>query len=302
MEWAKRTDLALEAREIWQESASETTELPGVLAREEEINGYAVTKVDILDEEGEAALGKKQGSYITIEIDPLSRREAEAFARGVYAIRDMLRPLLNLSPADTVLVVGLGNRAITPDAIGPIAASHTLATRHLVDHLPEHFGAFRRVTVLQTGVLGTTGIESAELVQACVKAFQPDCIIAIDALASRKLSRVCRTVQLCDSGIAPGSGIGNRRAELNRETLGVPVIAIGAPTVVDAGTLVLDLLEESGHQMADSTAFAQEGGSMIVTPKEIDAQVADIAKLLGYALNCALHKDLTVEDVNLLSS
>jgi len=302
MQWTRRTDLAVEAHEIWRESAAETTDLQGVVSKEEKIHGYDITKVEILDERGETALGKKKGSYITVEIDALHRREEEAFTRGVHAIRDQLIPLLNLSEDDTVLVVGLGNRAITPDAIGPITAKHTLATRHLVDHLPEHFGAFRRVTVLQTGVLGITGVESAELVKAFVKQFHPDCIIAIDALASRKLSRVCRTVQICDTGIAPGSGIGNRRAELNRETLGVPVIALGAPTVVDAGTLALDLLEESGHNMTNKTNFHQHGGSMIVTPKEIDTQVADISKLLGYALNCALHKGLTVGDVDMLTS
>jgi len=302
MQWTKRTDLALEAREIWQESAGETTKLQGVIAKDEKAHGYKVTRVEILDDAGERALGKKQGTYITVELDVLRRREEDAFARGVYAIRDQLVPLLQLKEEDTVLVVGLGNRAITPDAIGPITAEHTLATRHLVDQLPEHFGKFRRVTVLQSGVLGTTGIESAEMVGALAKQFHPDCIVAIDALASRKLSRVCRTVQICDTGIAPGSGIGNRRAELNRETLGVPVIAVGVPTVVDAGTLAADLMEESGRGAIDSAHFNPYGGSMIVTPKEIDTQVADTSKLLGYALNCALHQGLTVEDVDMLTS
>jgi len=302
MQWTKRTDLALEAREIWQESTGETTKLQGVVARDEKSHGYKVTRVEILDEAGERALGKKKGTYITIELDTLRRREENAFSRGVHAIRDQVIPLLNLKEDDTVLIIALGNRAITPDAIGPIAAKHTLATRHLVDHLPEHFGNFRRVTVVQTGVLGTTGIESAEITQALTKEFRPDCVIAIDALASRKLSRVCRTVQICDTGIAPGSGIGNRRVELNRETLGVPVIAIGVPTVVDAGTLAADLLEESGRGTIDSAHFNPYGGSMIVTPKEIDNQVADTSKLLGYAINCALHQGLAVEDVDMLIS
>jgi len=302
MQWTRRTDLALEAREIWQESAGETTKLQGVVAKDEKSHGYKVTRVEILDDAGERTLGKKKGAYITVELDALRRREENAFSRGVYAIRDQLAPLLKLKEDDTILVIGLGNRAITPDAIGPLTARHTLATRHLVDQLPEHFGNFRRVTVIQTGVLGTTGIESAEMVQALVKEFRPDSIIAVDALASRKLSRVCRTVQVCDTGIAPGSGIGNRRAELNRETLGVPVIAVGVPTVVDAGTLAADLLEESGQGAVDSVHFNPYGGNMIVTPKEIDTQVADTSKLLGYALNCALHQGLTVEDVDMLTS
>ena len=300
MQFTRRTDLAVEAREIWSESAPETTRLSGVKAADKKVHGYDVTVVDILDDEGERALGKPRGTYITMELGALVRREEDAFGRGVNAIRDELIPLLKLGKNETVLVVGLGNRAITPDAIGPLTAKHTLATRHLVENVPEHFGAFRRVTVVQTGVLGTTGMESAEMVRALSSQFRPDRIIAVDALASRKLSRVCRTVQISDTGIAPGSGVGNSRAKLNRDTLGIPVIAVGVPTVVDAGTLVADLMEESGRGQVQSEQFSAFGGGMIVTPKEIDTQVADISKLLGYALNCALHEGLTVEDVDML--
>jgi len=301
MQWTRRTDLAVEAREIWAESAEETTALKGVKAEDRHVHGYEVTSVQILDDEGADALQKPQGTYITVELNALIRREQDAFQRGVEAIRDEMMPLLDLGEDDTVLVVGLGNRAITPDAIGPFAAKHTLATHHLVDRAPEHFGTFRRVTVVQTGVLGTTGMESADMVQAIVARLKPSRIIAVDALASRKLSRVCRTVQISDTGIVPGSGIGNSRAGLNLETLGVPVIAVGVPTVVDAGTLTADLLEESGAGAVSPEQFRAFGGGMIVTPKEIDTQVEDLSKLLGYAINCALHKDLTVEDVDMLA-
>ncbi|MCL2827890.1 MAG: GPR endopeptidase [Oscillospiraceae bacterium] len=302
MQWTRRTDLAVEAKEIWSESVQETTALSGVQAEDQTAHGYPVTVVRILDQTGEQALAKPQGTYITVELDSLNRREEDAFRRGVFALRDQLLPLLRLGQEDTVLVVGLGNRAITPDAVGPMTAKHTLATRHLVDKLPEHFGAFRRVAVVQTGVLGTTGMESAEVVRAISQRLRPDRIVAVDALASRKLNRVCRTVQLCDTGIVPGSGIGNNRAALNRQTLGVPVVALGVPTVVDAGTLAADLLEESGRGATPSAAFEGFGGDMIVTPKEIDAQVADVSKLLGYALNCALHEGLSIEDVDMLTS
>ena len=302
MPYSKRTDLAVEAREIWAESAPETTTLSGVQAEDLKSHGYDVTRVKILDQAGERALGKPQGTYVTVELGALVRREEDAFSRGVEAIREQLLPLLNLVKADSVLVVGLGNRAITPDAIGPLTAKHTLATRHLVEQVPEHFGNFRQVTVVQTGVLGTTGMESAEIVRALAAQFRPNAIIAIDALASRKLSRICRTVQISDTGIAPGSGVGNHRASLSRDTLGVPVIAVGVPTVVDAGTLAADLMEEAGRGEVGADTFGAFGGGMIVTPKEIDTQVADISKLVGYALNCALHDGLTVEDVDMLSA
>jgi len=302
MPYTKRTDLAIEAREIWAESAPETTQLSGVKAEDIKSHGYDVTRVQILDREGERALNKPRGTYITVELSALARREEDAFVRGVAAIREQLLPLLGLIRNDSVLVVGLGNRAITPDAIGPITAKHTLATRHLVEHVPEHFGHFRRVTVVQTGVLGTTGMESAEIVKALVAEFRPDRVIAVDALASRKLTRICRTVQISDTGIAPGSGVGNARSQLSRDTLGVPVIAVGVPTVVDAGTLVSDILEESGRDMVAPEQWGPYGGGMFVTPKEIDTQVADISKLIGYALNCTLHEGLTVEDVDMLTS
>ena len=302
MQWRKRTDLAVEAKEIWAESTPETTALSGVSAEDSVVHGYQVTRVRILDAEGEKSLEKPQGTYITVELGALIRREEEAFSRGVAAIGEQLAPLLDLGADERVLVVGLGNRAITPDAIGPVTAGHTLATCHLVEQLPEHFGALRRVTVMQTGVLGTTGMESADMVRAIVSHVRPDRVVAVDALASRKLNRVCKTVQISDTGISPGSGVGNARRALNRDFLGVPVIALGVPTVVDAGTLAADILEASGRSNFPSEEFDAFGGGMIVTPKEIDAQVADISKLLGYALNCCLHPNLTVEDVDMLTS
>ena len=296
--WKQRTDLALEARELWQESAAEQTRLEGVEAHESRREGFAVDTVHILDERGAEALGKPAGRYVTVTLDGLRRREEDAFGRAARAVAGELRELLaGVDPAGTVLVAGLGNRAITPDAVGPLVHGHTMVTRHLVERVPEHFGAFRPVASLSAGVLGTTGVESGDLIGAVCRAIRPACVIAVDALASRSLHRVCRTVQLADTGIVPGSGVGNHRAALNRDTLGVPVIAVGVPTVVDGATLAMDLL---GHEEPPQPAQGVE--NLMVTPRDIDAQVAELSKVIGFGINLALHEGLSVEDVELFLS
>lgn len=294
----RRTDLALEAKAIWEEGAR-GGELRGVTTRETEREGFAVTRVDIVDDQGARALGKPCGAYVTVELDGLERREQDAFGRAARAVAAELSALLKLKPGESVLVVGLGNRAITPDAVGPLAVEHTMVTRHLVEKLPEHFGSFRPVSALAAGVLGTTGVESGELVKAVAEKIRPGCIIAVDALASRSMDRVCTTVQLANTGIVPGSGVGNHRAALNRETLGVPVIAVGVPTVVDAGTLAADILAEAGQEGLDPEALAGAGEGLMVTPRDIDQRVADLVKVIGYGINLALQPGLTIEDVDL---
>ena len=298
----RRTDLAVEATQLWQEQAGETTQLRGVQARDSVREGYKVTTVRILDESGAQALGKPVGTYITVELDGLLRREEDAFPRAARALAAELRGLLDLKEGDAVLVAGLGNRAITPDGIGPKAADYTLVTRHLVEQVPEQFGAFRPVSALAAGVLGTTGMASGELISAVVEKTRPACVLAVDALASRSLRRVGRTVQLSDTGIVPGSGVGNHRMALNRETLGVPVIAIGVPTVVDAATLACDLLSEAGREDLDPAALSGAGENLIVTPREVDTQVGDLAKVIGYGIDLALQSGLDVADIDLLLS
>ena len=298
----RRTDLALEAKELWTESAEKETKLEGVRARDSLREGYQVTTVDILDEQGASSLGKPVGSYVTVQLDALARREEDAFGRAARAIAAELNGLLKLPEEATCLVVGLGNRAITPDAIGPGVADHTMVTRHLVEQVPERFGSFRPVAALAAGVLGTTGVESGELVKAVAEKIRPGCIIAVDALASRSMDRVCTTVQLANTGIVPGSGVGNHRAALNRETLGVPVIAVGVPTVVDAGTLAADILAEAGQEGLDPEALAGAGDGLMVTPRDIDQRVADLVKVIGYGINLALQPGLTIEDVDLFLS
>ena len=297
--FAKRTDLALEARELWQESAEKATRLNGVKATKQRAEGYPVTRVDILDERGEQALGKPRVTYRTIDLTTFWQRRSDFFDRAVRAVGGQLKDLL---PGNgPVLVVGLGNGAMTPDAIGPLAADSVLVTRHLIAAMPKHFSGFRPVAVFRTGVLGTTGVESAEAVRGLVEQVQPALVIAIDALASRRVGRVCTTVQLSDTGIIPGSGVGNHRAALNQETLGVPVFSIGIPTVVDAATLAADLLEESGIMDIDGDKLRSSQQNLMVTPRDIDQQVRDLGKVVGYGINWAL-QDLEIEEINALLS
>ena len=297
--FAKRTDLALEARELWQESAEKTTRLSGVKATKQRAEGYPVTRVDILDERGEKALGKPRGTYRTIDLTAFWQRKSDFFERAVRAVGGQLKELL---PGEgTVLVIGLGNGAMTPDAVGPLAADSVLVTRHLIAAMPRHFSGFRPVAVFRTGVLGTTGVESAEAVRGLVAQVEPSLVIAVDALASRRVGRVCATVQLSDTGIIPGSGVGNHRSALNQETLGVPVFAIGVPTVVDSATLAADLLEESGIRDYDGEALQKSRQNLMVTPRDIDQQVRDLSKVVGYGINWAL-QDLEIEEINALLS
>ena len=293
----RRTDLALEARELWQESAGETTKLPGVEARDGEREGLPVTTVDILDQEGEKALGKPKGRYVTLTLEGLASREGDIFARSIQALAAELSLLLkDIPPQGLVLVAGLGNRAITPDAIGPRVHDCTLVTRHLVGRMPEQFGHLRPVASVSAEVMGSTGLESQELVASVCQSIRPCCVIAVDALASRSLDRLCRTVQLADTGISPGSGVGNHRAALDEESLGVPVLAIGVPTVVEGATLAADLLG------CDRLPQSAPGRDILVTPRDIDRQVADLSKILGYAISMALQPGLGLEELELLLS
>lgn len=259
-----RTDLAVEAEAIHRSAA--VTELPGVRAEETERRGFAVTEVHVLDAAGENALCKPIGDYYTLALDPLLRREDDAFENAAQTLAELLRGVLPLMPDASVLVVGLGNRAITPDAVGPDAIDSVMVTRHLREQLPEHFGQFRSVAALAAGVLGTTGVESADMIRALAGHLHPDAIIAVDALACAELDRLGRTVQLTDTGI--------------------PVAAIGLPTVIDAGGFSDDPRAEQ----------------MFVTPRDIDTVVRDAAKLIGYGINLALHDGLTIGDVDMFLS
>lgn len=286
-----RTDLAVEAHALWRESAGETTRLKGVAAREEQAEGMTVTRVEILDQEGARALGKPEGTYLTLDISPLWRREEDAFPRAVRAVAALLGPLL--PEEGPVLAAGLGNQAMTPDALGPRSLDHLLVTRHLGEALPQ----LRPVAGLGAGVLGTTGMEVAEWVRGAAEQVGPAAVIVVDALAARDLERLCATVQIADTGLVPGSGVGNHRMALNRETLGVPVISVGVPTVVDAETIARDLLGEAG---AVPNALNGRGRRFFVTPESIDQKIRDLSKVLGYGINLALQESLALEDLEAL--
>lgn len=295
-----RTDLAIEAEPLFRAKLPEAESIPGLRCKEENRRGFSVSTVEVLDERGEAAVGKPKGRYITLELGALLRREENAFAEACALLADELRSLLHLPVFSSILVAGLGNRDITPDAVGPIAVDNLMVTRHLREALPEHFGSFRSVCGLCSGVLGTTGIESGEIIAAVCKAVKPAAVIAVDALASRSTDRLCRTVQISDTGIVPGSGVGNARLALDEKTLGVPVIAVGVPTVVDAATLAYDLIRDSGLEIGADAL--NSGTNMIVTPRDIDKNVRDISKLIGYGLNMALHEDITLGDIDMFLS
>ena len=296
----RRTDLAMEAKELYEESAGKQAKIEGVEAKEENEDGIEITTVKVLNENGEKALGKPTGTYITLSFDTKTGIDESAMKKTAKILCREMKQLLKLSERASVLVAGLGNIAITPDAIGPRTVKNTVITRHLTDYMPEYFGSYRAVSAFETGVLGTTGIESAEIVKAVAAKTKPDCIIVIDALATRRLFRVCSTVQLSDTGIVPGSGVGNSRAAINKQTVGVPVIAVGVPTVVDVGTLCADIMEEAGFGQQEPEMLAQHGRGMIVTPRDIDAHVAVMARLLGIGINMAIHEGMEIEEMDWL--
>lgn len=273
-----RTDLALEEKELSAETPA------GVSAEEFDCGEAHISRISVENEEGARRLGKPCGKYITIEVPPLSD-DADMDEKIVESIKNELTPLI--PPDGTVLVAGLGNTDITPDALGPKTASAVLATRHITGEIARSAGleGLRGVAVLSPGVLGQTGIETSEILEGIVKQTAPAAVIAVDALASRRLSRLGCTIQLSDSGICPGSGIGNCRREISEATLGVPVISVGVPTVVDAATLVYDLLGEDSREKGKASPRGEE---MIVTPREIDLIIDRAAGLLGHSINCAL--------------
>ena len=297
-----RTDLAMESA-----GAQGGRELPGVNVSEWETGGVTLTEVRIETEEGARLLGKPVGLYLTMECRGVGRRDLETRRAVSALLGEELARLLPPEDGGPVLVAGLGNRAVTPDALGPLTVDHTLVTRHLYAERPE---LTRRgmtpVCAVVPGVLGVTGIETSEMVRAIAQAVKPRAVIAVDALAARAVSRVASTVQLTDSGIRPGSGVGNHRAALTRETLGVPVLSVGVPMVIYAATIARDAFgmlsggEAQSEQALDAMAEELLGGAlgeMVVTPREVDDLVEDAAVMLAGGVNRALHPGLSDEDI-----
>ncbi len=324
MKFSVRTDLAIEAREMCFESGTIETEIEGVEAEEESFGQHiCVTRVKIVDEKGEEALGRGKGNYITIEIPQKGQVEQETYEEACRVCAKELKALLKEAQADSVLVVGLGNWNITADAVGPKCVKSVLVTRHLIEYMPEEIDKrLKSVCAVSPGVLGITGVETGEIVKGLVDRIKPTLIIAIDALCSRNMERIATTVQLTDTGITPGAGVGNKRMAINEETLGVPVIAIGVPTVIDAATVVSDTMdlivadlkqnakenealfkmlsviaEEDKYSMIRQV-LTPDHGDFVVTPKEVDSLVENVSDVIANGINIALHEGITLEDID----
>ncbi|MCL2507869.1 MAG: GPR endopeptidase [Oscillospiraceae bacterium] len=292
-----RTDLALERSETFGGKLPE-----GVKCEITEKDGAKTTVIEVTDERGEQAIGKPIGKYITVEVPPFSQ-SAPLFDDRIDAVTDGLKALL---PKDgPVLVAGLGNDDITPDALGPKCSSLILATRHIDGELAKSagLGELRPVACLTPGVLGKTGIETGEIIAGAVKTVKPSVVITVDALAARRLSRLGCTVQMSDTGVTPGSGVGNSRMEISSASLGVPVVAIGVPTVVDAATLASDLGYREGEGgEGHGSALEPEGARMMITPREIDLVIERAARMIAMAINSALQPHIPMEDIIMLVS
>lgn len=286
-----RTDLALERREYLDKH-----QLDGVLSEQKEIDGITVNTITVTNEEGEKLIGKPIGRYITVETHPFTKN-SELFGPSLKVLSDELKSLLP-DGNGCVLVAGLGNESITPDALGPKCISLLLATRHISPELAKSIGFhnLRSVAGIVPGVLGKTGIESAEIILSVTERIKPCAVIVVDALASRSTERLGTTVQICDTGISPGSGVGNSRFRIDKETLGVPVIGIGVPTVVDGATMAFDILEKAGIK-TDFQKEISSKGAMMVTPKEVDALIERASRLIAMAINTALHPDIEGENI-----
>ena len=274
-----RTDMASEAhREIKKKNA-----IPGVIAREETLNGFPLYAVEIKNDEGAQALKKPVGKYYTLEPERFFERGSDSFAPAAEALARLIRNCFDGVSPSSVLVAALGNPDITPDALGPLTASHLIVTRHLKHSGDPIFSSFHSLALCRTGVLGTSGIESALHIKTLCDLLKPELVIAVDALAGSDPDRLCRTIQVNSAGVAPGSGVGNDREELSLDYLGVPVVGIGVPTVIDSELL-------GGGNIAH----------MFVTPRNIDSLVRSAARLIGYGIDLAVHDGLSIGDIDML--
>ena len=292
------TDLAMEARES-------NSALNGVSEERTDNEHYSVSRIKIDTDEAASALQKSKGLYITIEAPDLVLREPELIKAVTEALSAELTGLIDKGgTSGTVLVVGLGNRAVTPDALGPKTAEKILVTRHIKQYMPDAIpNGVRSVCAVSPGVLGVTGIEAMEVIQGIVERYKPSLIIAIDSLSSRRTERIASTIQLCDAGIQPGAGVGNIRSGLDEASLGIPVIAVGVPLVVYASTISRDTIgliaselgllgnEEKIKELA-AKAISEKTGELIVTPKEIDSLIECTSTILADGINmCLFGKD-----------
>lgn len=308
-----RTDLALERRDLYNKAHNVEKDVDGIETEEEQIDDkIKVSRVKVTNQNGEEAIGKPQGNYITIDFKSLKIANDDEIQKASEIVTKELKALLekHVSTQDSILVVGLGNIYVTPDALGPKVINEIDITRHLLEYMPEVLDKnTREVSAVSPGVLGTTGIETLEILKGIVDNIKPKLVIVIDALASRSIERISSSIQLADTGIVPGAGVGNARKELTQNTLGVPVIAMGIPTVVEAATIAADsltLLIQKVQEQAQSNDFlnqlqeedkytlikevlAPEEYNFIVTPKEIDELIEKMKDVVARGINFAVN-------------
>ncbi|NBI05672.1 GPR endopeptidase [Senegalia massiliensis] len=316
-----RTDLAVEAREIYNEGKEQ--EISGVEIEKEETDDYKIVRIKILDKTGEEKLNKKIGNYTTIECSALKRADQDLKDNISKVLAKELKAIISKKSHGKTLVVGLGNRNVTPDALGPKVVEKILVTRHFFKaYKKESDETMANVSSISPGVMGLTGMETSEIIKGIVEKTEPELIIAVDALASRNMKHISSTIQISDTGISPGSGVGNRRKPISEEYLGVPVIAIGIPTVVDAATLINDTIgliigemkqqSEKGQQFYSLLEDLEENDkynlikevlspymdNVMVTPKEVDDLINDLSQIISNGINISVHPGIDLKDVN----
>lgn len=305
-----RTDLALERNEVYKEK-NKLNEIDGVSVNNETINEVEISRIKILNEEGEKILQKPAGTYITLDVKKLKFADEERLSKIAETVADELRKIVgeHVNETEDILVVGLGNLYVTPDALGPKVVPEIEVTRHILEYMPSIMPEDTRpVSAISPGVLGVTGIETMEILKGVVQNVKPKLLIVIDALATRSIDRISSSIQIADTGIVPGAGVENTRKEISKKTLGVPVIAIGIPTVVDLATITnecIDIFIESLQEKAMSNdylnklkendnyeeikeALVPKDYNMIVTPKEIDKLIENMSKIVSSAINMAM--------------
>lgn len=323
MSHSVRTDLALEARQLYTER-SQGASPRGVEVEEDEHSfGIRTTRVKIVSEEGSRALGKEKGIYVTMEIPDGDNPHQEAYEEACRVCAKEISGVLGGADHKNVLVLGLGNRRITADSLGPKTVDSVLITRHLLEYMPEEIDErLESVCALAPGVLGITGLETGEIVKGICQRVKPDLIIAVDALCARSMERINNTIQISDGGIVPGAGVGNARMAIDEKTLGVPVISIGVPTVVDAATVASDTIDHILRGLKENAkenlplykmlaaiededklslireVLTPDFEDFVVTPKEIDFAVDKISKIIANGINIAVHRGIGLEDVD----
>ena len=306
-----RTDLAVERTNIYRK-ANKLEEIDGIETEDQEVSeNIKVSRVKITNENGEQAIGKKKGVYVTIDLKDLKVADEDDIQKASDTLSNELKEIIqnHVQSKDDIMVVGLGNIYVTPDSLGPKVINEIDVTRHIIKYLPQYIDENARpVTAISPGVLGTTGIETYEILKGIVDNVKPKLLIVIDALASRSIERISSTIQISDTGIVPGAGVGNTRAEISENTLGIPVIALGIPTVVESAVLVndcLDLLIEKMQNEAKSNVYLNQlkeqdnyetikdalnpqNYNMIVTPKEIDDLIENMKDVVARGINMSL--------------